>query len=146
MGSFPCLVSWKMQVFLTFIDDYSRKVWVYFLKTKDEVFGRLKEWKTMVEKQTGKPVKTLRTDNGLEFCNTEFDDYYKEVGIVRHLTVRHTPQQNGVAEWMNQTLLQRARCMRLNAGLSKEFWAEAVNTAVYLVNRSPSTAIDLKTP
>jgi len=119
---------------------------VYFLKTKDEVFGRFKEWKTMVEKQTRKQVKTLRTYNGLEFCNTEFDDYCKEAGIVRHLTVRHTPQQNGVAERMNQTLLQRARCMRLNAGLSKEFWAEVVNTAVYLVNRSPSTAIDLKTP
>ena len=74
-----------------------------------------------------------------------FDDYCKEVGIVKHLTVRHTPQHNGVAKRMNQTLLQRVRCMRLNVGLSKEFWAKAVNTTVYLVNKSPSIVIDLKT-
>ncbi|RVW63516.1 Retrovirus-related Pol polyprotein from transposon TNT 1-94 [Vitis vinifera] len=132
--------------YVTFIDDFSRKVWVYFLKAKDEVFGKFKEWKTMVEKRTGKVVKTLRTDNGLEFCNKDFDEFCRKEGIVRHRTVRHTPQQNGVAERMNQTLVQRARCMRIDAGLSKKFWAEAVNTAAYLVNRSPSTAIDFKTP
>ncbi|RVW14253.1 Retrovirus-related Pol polyprotein from transposon TNT 1-94 [Vitis vinifera] len=70
----------------------------------------------------------------------------RKEGIVRHRTVRHTPQQNGVAEQMNQTLVQRARCMRIDAGLSKKLWAEAVNTAAYLVNRSPLTAIDFKTP
>ena len=100
----------------------------------------------MVEKRSGKKVKTLRTDNGLEFCNAPFDNFCKAEGIVRHRTVRYTPQQNGVAERMNQTLLQRVRCMRVFAGLSKQFWAEAVNTAGYLINRSPSTAIDLKTP
>ena len=73
--------------FVTFIDDYSRKVWVYFLKSKDEVFGRFKEWKTMVEKRTGKQVKTLRTDNGLEFCNAQFDNFCKKEGIVRHHTI-----------------------------------------------------------
>nr|GEW86692.1 retrotransposon protein, putative, Ty1-copia subclass [Tanacetum cinerariifolium] len=72
--------------FVTFINDYSRKVWVYFLKTKDEVFGKFKEWKTMVEKRIGKQVKTLRTDNGLEFCNTPFDNFCKKEGIVRHHT------------------------------------------------------------
>nr|GEU40920.1 retrotransposon protein, putative, Ty1-copia subclass [Tanacetum cinerariifolium] len=88
--------------------------------TKDEVFRKFKEWKTMVEKRTGKQVKTLRTDNVLEFCNTPFDNFCKKEGIVRHHTVRHTPQQNGVAKRMNQTLMARAR--------------------------SPSTAIGLKTP
>nr|KYP56816.1 Retrovirus-related Pol polyprotein from transposon TNT 1-94 [Cajanus cajan] len=83
----------RSRYFVTFIDDYFRKVWVYFLKSKDEVFGRFKEWKTMVEKRTGKLVKTLITNNELEFCNALFDDYCKELGIVRHLTVRHTPQQ-----------------------------------------------------
>ncbi|KAI4340978.1 hypothetical protein MLD38_025761 [Melastoma candidum] len=61
--------------FVTFIDDYSRKVWVYFLKSKDEVFERFKEWKTMGEKRMGNKVKTLRTDNGLEFCNAPFDEF-----------------------------------------------------------------------
>lgn len=92
--------------FVMFIDDYSRKVWLYFLKTKHEVFGNFKEWKTMVEKRTRKQVKTLRIDNGLEFCNAPFDNFYKAEGILRHHTVRHTPHQNVVAERMNQTLMQ----------------------------------------
>jgi len=76
----------------------------------------------------------------------KFDQFCKNEGIVRHRTVRYTPQQNGVAERMNMTLLERARCMLSNIGLSKCFWAEAVNTVCYLVNRSPSIAINFKTP
>lgn len=82
----------------------------------------------------------------MEFCSTEFNNYCKEEGIARQYTVRNTPQQNGVAERMNRTLLERARCLLSNAGLGRNFWAEAVNTACYLINRSPSTAIELKTP
>nr|GEU42463.1 reverse transcriptase domain-containing protein [Tanacetum cinerariifolium] len=73
-----------------------RKVWVYFLKTKDEVFGKFKEWKTIVEKRTGKQVKTLRTDNGLEFCNTPFDNFCKKECAVRSLSTAiglKTPQE-----------------------------------------------------
>ena len=64
--------------FVMFIDDYSRKVWLYFLKMKDEVFGKFKEWKTMVEKRTGKQVETLRTYNMLEFCNASFDNSVRQ--------------------------------------------------------------------
>ena len=67
---------------LTFIDDYSRKVWVYILKHKDEVFAQFKQWKTMIEKQTGKQIKRLRTDNGLEFCGGAFNEFCKNEGIV----------------------------------------------------------------
>ena len=88
----------------------------------------------------------MRTDNGLEFCNIEFDNFCKENGIMRHRTVKHTPQQNGVAERMNRTLLEKVRCMLVSSGLPNLFWGEAVMTAAYLVNRSPSTAIELKTP
>ncbi|KAJ4967885.1 hypothetical protein NE237_014586 [Protea cynaroides] len=132
--------------FLTFIDDYSRKVWVHFLKRKSDVFKNFKNWKILVENQTGKKIKRLRTDNGLEFCSSEFNKFCTDSGIVRHCTVRHTPQQNGVAERMNMTLMERARCMLSNSGLEKDFWSEAVNTACYLVNCSPSTAIECKTP
>ena len=75
----------------------------------------------MIEKCTRKQIKTLQIDNGLEFCNTQFNDFCKKEVIVRHRIVRHTPQQNGVAEHMNQTLLQHARCMRLNDILPKQF-------------------------
>ena len=74
----------------------------------------------------------------------EFDQFCKNEGIMRHHTIRHTPQQNGVAERMNMTLFERAQCMLSNAGLSKCFWVKAINTSCYLVNRSPSTAMILR--
>lgn len=131
---------------LTIIDDYSRKVWPYFLKNKDDTFAAFKEWKVMIERQTEKKVKLLRTDNGGEFCSHEFNDYCRKEGIVRHHTIPYTPQQNGVAERMNRTIISRARCMLSNAKMSKRFWAEAANTACYLINRSPSIPLDKKTP
>ncbi|KAG8501431.1 hypothetical protein CXB51_003755 [Gossypium anomalum] len=83
---------------LTFIDDFSRKVWAFFLKQKSDVFSVFKSWKIMIEKQRGKQIKYLRTDNGLEFYSDEFNRLCKSERIMRHLTVHHTPQQNGVAE------------------------------------------------
>lgn len=85
----------------------------------------------------------MRTDNGLE--SGEFNEFCKNEGIVRDRTVRQTPKENGVAERMNRTLLERARCMLSHAGLSKDFWAEAALRwglgvkSCYLVNRSLST-------
>ena len=83
---------------LTFIDDYSRKVWVYILKHKNDVFGKFKQWKAMIEKQTRKQIKRLRTDNGMEFCGEKVNEFCKDKGIVRHRTVKHTPKPNGVVE------------------------------------------------
>lgn len=132
--------------FVTFIDDYSRKVWVYYLKEKSEVFEKFKEWKAMVENQTGKKIKYLRSDNGGEYRDGGFLKYCKDAGITRHFTVKKTPQQNGVAERMNRTIMERARCMRFHAGLPKSFWAAALDHAVYLVNRSPNSTLGLKCP
>ncbi|GKC32827.1 retrotransposon protein, putative, ty1-copia subclass [Tanacetum coccineum] len=86
--------------FLSIVDDYSRRVWVHFLRHKNEAFSKFKEWKQLVENQTGRKQKKLRTDNGLEFCNQKFNNLCKESGIARHLTVAGTPQQNGLAERM----------------------------------------------
>ena len=69
---------------MTLVDDYSRRVWVYFLKNKNEAFTKFKEWKLFVENQTSKKIKRLRTDNGLEYCNKEFNDYCAKYGISRH--------------------------------------------------------------
>ena len=77
---------------LTIIDDYSRKAWSYFLKDKSEAFSAFKEWKTMVENQTEKKLKKLRTDNEMEFYSNEFKTYCKSEGIVRYYTVPYTPQ------------------------------------------------------
>ena len=100
----------------------------------------------MIERQTEKKVKVLRTDNGGEFCSDVFDDYCRKEGIVRHHTIPYTPQQNGVAERMNRTIISKARCMLSNAHMNKRFWAEAANTACYLINRSPSIPLNKKTP
>ena len=91
-------------------------------------------------------MKCLHTDNGLEFCFDEFDTLCKKEGIVRHRIVRRTPQQNGVAERMNRTLMEKVRCMLSTAQLPKSFWAEAASTACYLINRSPLVAIEKKNP
>ena len=134
------------QYFISFVDDYSRKVWVYFLKLKSEAFDKFKEWKTLVENQTGKGIKHLRTDNGLEFCSHEFTSFCDKLGIMRHSTSRDTPQQNGIVERMNRTILNKLRCMLVESGLGKQFWAEATATACYQINRSPSASIQFKTP
>ena len=132
--------------FVTFIDDFSRRVWVYTMKSKYEVFETFLVWKKMVENQTGRKIKVLRSDNGTEYRNDQFSIFCKKEGISRHFTVRDTPQQNGVAERMNRTLLEKVRCILSNAGLGKQFWAEAVMYASHLINRLPSAALNGKTP
>ena len=107
--------------FLTIIDDCSRRVWPYLLKHKNEALDRFKTWKNLIENQTSKRVKCLRTNNGLDYCNEKFDDYCKIHGIVQHKIVRKTPQQNGLVERMNRTLLERLRCTLSNAQLPKGF-------------------------
>ncbi|GJY41356.1 retrotransposon protein, putative, ty1-copia subclass [Tanacetum coccineum] len=93
--------------FLSIVHDYSRRVWVYILRFKHKAFGKFKEWKQLVKNQTGRIVKKLRTDNGLEFCNQEFEQLCIESGIARHLTVTGTSQQNGLVERMNRTLMDK---------------------------------------
>eukprot|EP00253_Pinus_taeda_P032618 PITA_32618 len=90
----------------------------------------------------GKRLKCLRSDNGGGYCSKEFDRYYSENGIHREKTVPGTPQENVESKRMNTTIMERARCMRLHAGLPLQFWADAVDTAIYLINRGPSSSLD----
>ncbi|GJX87625.1 retrovirus-related pol polyprotein from transposon TNT 1-94 [Tanacetum coccineum] len=142
----PVLSLGGAKYFVSFIDDYSRRCWVYPIKKKSDVFEVFKVYKARVELDSGKKIKCLRTDNGGEYTGDEFDTFCRQEGIKRQFTTTYTPQQNGVAERMNRTLLERARAMLATASLGKSFWAEAVNTACYVINRSPSTAVELKTP
>ncbi|KAK3008579.1 hypothetical protein RJ639_014578 [Escallonia herrerae] len=128
--------------FVTFIDDFSRKVWVYSMKHKSEVFDVFKQWKARVKNHTGKKLKYFRSNNGMEYKDDEFLQFCKDKDIIRHFSVKRTPEHNGVAERMNRTLLEQARCMGMNASLPKSFWAEVVNTTCYLINRSPIFAIN----
>jgi len=131
---------------VSFIDDYSRWTEIYFLKRKDEVFQAFKDFKSYAEKRTNLKIKYLQTDNGREYCNRRFEEFLKAEGIKRRLTVPHTPEQNGIAERKNRTLIDMARCMLLQARLSTGFWAEAVSTANYLRNRCPTKSLNGRTP
>ncbi|KAE8707740.1 TMV resistance protein N-like [Hibiscus syriacus] len=132
--------------FLLFIDDFSRKTWVYFLKQKSEVFEVFKKFKAAVERESGRKIKAMRSDRGGEFTSREFQEFCEANGIRRPMTVLRSPQQNGVAERKNRTILDMARSMLKSKKLPKEFWAEAVACAVYLTNRSPTRSVWGKTP
>lgn len=132
--------------YVTFIDDSTRKVWVYFMKNKHEVFSVFKRWKAMVENETNLKLKCLRSDNGGEYISEEFKRYCADNGIKMEKTIPGTPQQNGIAERMNRTLNERARSMRLHCGLPKTFWADAISTAAFLINRGPSVPLGFKIP
>ena len=142
---------------LTFTDDYSRYTTVYFIKSKSEVLSKFMEYVNSVEKHTGRHitklnilseenVKVLRSDNGGEYTSNSFAKFCAEKGISHEFTVPYCPQQNGVAEWMNRTIMEGARSMLYHAKLPLEFWAEGCSTAVYLCNRSPTTALKDQTP
>ncbi|KAL4388518.1 hypothetical protein GQ457_09G024580 [Hibiscus cannabinus] len=130
--------------FITFIDDFSRKAWVYFLKHKSEACDSFKLFKSFVEKQSGCKIKALRTDRGQEYLTCA--DFLDQHGIQQQLTTRYTPQQNGVAERKNRTIMDMVRCMLKAKQMPREFWAEAVSTAVYILNRCPTKSVCDKTP
>ncbi|WVZ15284.1 hypothetical protein V8G54_012850 [Vigna mungo] len=100
----------------------------------------------MVEKETNKVIKTVRSDRGGEFTSTEFNKYCEEHGIKRFLTTPYSPQQNGVAERKNRTILDMVRSMLKGKNMPKKFWAEAVQCAVYVQNRCPHAKLGEKTP
>jgi transposase InsO family protein len=95
--------------YVIFIDDYSRKCWIYFLKAKSDTFDKFKEYKAFIEKQTGKHIRILRTNNGGEFESLQFEYFCKLAGIKRQLTMPYNPQQNGVAERKNMTICEAAK-------------------------------------
>ncbi|GJT28045.1 putative ribonuclease H-like domain-containing protein [Tanacetum coccineum] len=131
---------------LVVTDDYSRFSWVFFLSTKDETTEILKNFIKEVENLVDKKVKIIRSDNGTEFKNKVMDDFCREKGIKREYSVARTPQQNGVAERKNRTLIEAARTMLADSKLPTTFWAEAVSTACYVQNRVLIVKPHNKTP
>ena len=133
------------QYFVTFIDDSTRYCWTYILKNKSEVFEKFKEWKILVENQYNKRIKVFRSDNGGEYCSTAFKTFLKSNGIVHQTTIPRTPEQNGLSERKNRSLVEMVRSMLSDSKLAQNFWAEALVTAVYVQNRC-STHVLEKTP
>ncbi|GJR65782.1 putative ribonuclease H-like domain-containing protein [Tanacetum coccineum] len=136
----------KKMYCLVVTDDYSRFTWVFFLATKDETSGILKSFITGIENLVDHKVKVIRCDNGTEFKNREMNQFCEMKGILRQFSVARTPQQNGVAERRNRTLIEAARTMLADSKLPTTFWAEAVNTACYVQNRVLVVKPHNKTP
>ncbi|GKE51989.1 putative ribonuclease H-like domain-containing protein [Tanacetum coccineum] len=131
---------------LVVIDDYNRFSWVFFLAIKDETSEILKIFIIGIENQINHKVKIIRCDNGTEFKNNDMNQFCGMKGIKREFSVTRTPQQNGVAERKNRTLIEAARTMLADSLLPTTFWAEAVSTACYVQDRVLVTKPHNKTP
>ncbi|KAE8915761.1 hypothetical protein PF005_g28154 [Phytophthora fragariae] len=124
---------------LVLVDDFSRMLWVYFLKKKSEALDKFIEFKAEAENLSGKRVQELRTDNGGEYTSKVFAKYLKDHGIRHQKTVAYTPQQNGLVERANRTIVEMTRCLLYHRSMHLRWWAEAVNTAVFIINRTPNS-------
>jgi transposase InsO family protein len=145
-GPFSTASTTKHRYYVIFVDDFSRKCWIYFMQKKDQTFSKFCEFKALVEKDTGKKVKALRRDNGGEYISNEFKNLCAKEGIQRELIAPHNPQQNGVAERKNRTIVGATRAMLHDQGLPLHLWAEACNTTVFVQNRSPHRILGMSTP
>jgi len=131
----------KNRYILVIVDDHTRFAWTYFLRHKSDACSTIKDFVAYVERNFEAKVKAFRSDRGGEFVNEELGGWMRAIGIKHELTIPHTPQQNGVAERYNRTLIERARSMLLASGLPTRFWEYSVRYATWLTNRLPTSAL-----
>ncbi|GJX85373.1 retrovirus-related pol polyprotein from transposon TNT 1-94 [Tanacetum coccineum] len=136
----------RKKYILVIVDDYSRFTWVKFLRSKDEAPDFIIKFLKMIQVRLKVTVKRIRTDNGTEFVNQTLREYYEKVGISHETSVARSPQQNGVVERRNRTLIKATRTMLIYEKAPLFLWAEAVATACYTQNRSIVLLCHGKTP
>ena len=132
--------------FVVFLDDRTRMSWIYFLKHKSEVFDVFVNFYNMIPTQFHTSLKILRSDNGGEYVSHKMKDFILEHGMLHQTTCPDTPQQNGVAERKNRTLLEIARALMFESHVPVSYWPEAISTANYLTNRLPTKSLHFQTP
>jgi transposase InsO family protein len=120
--------------------------WIYFLKSKDEVFSKFKKFKGLMENLSERKIKILRLDNGGEYTSKEFMNFCRDVGIKRELTTPYNPQQNDVAERKNRTIMEAVKTMIHDQDPPMCLWAEATMAVVYVQNQLSYSALAFKTP
>ena len=131
---------------LVIVDDYSRYTWVFFLSDKSNVFTIFKGFARRAENEFEFKIKKIRSDNGTEFKNSRIEDYCDDKGVKHEFSAKYTPEQNGVVERKNRTLIEMARSMLSEYNVSDSFWAEAINTACHASNRLYCHRLLKKTP
>lgn len=132
--------------FLLLKDDYSNYRTVYFMSHKSETEEKIRYFLKFAKITTGNKIRTLRTDNGREFVNIRVKKLLEEKGIIHETTVTYSPEQNGKAERDMRTIVEAARTMMQAKRINKILWAEAVNTAVYVLNRTSKSRVQGITP
>jgi transposase InsO family protein len=132
--------------FLLLVDDLSRYMWVVVLGSKGETTNAIRNAQAAAEVECGRKLCMLRTDNGGEFMVAEFASYYTDDGVRRHYSTPYNPQQNGIVERRNQTVVGMAHALLKRRGMPAAFLGEAVVTAVYILNCSPTKALNGRTP
>ena len=132
--------------YVTFIDDYTRCTWVYLMKKKSEVFSLFMSFLQMIKTQFKTTVRTLRSDNGREYVSNDFRSTLSQHGLLQQFSCPYTPEQNGVAERKNRSIMTVVRCLLCGMHVPKHFWDMAVLTATYLLNRTPSRILLGKAP
>ena len=132
--------------YVTFVDDYTHFTITYPMREKSEVFRHFQTYHKMATAHFGKELACLRSDSGGEYTSNAFKEYLRQHGIRSELNVPHNPELNGVAERINRTLIEKARTLMIESKLPKKLWTEALMTAMYLTNRSPTTALKDVTP
>jgi len=123
------------------VDDFSRYMWIELLSTKDDAMACFKKFRVAAELESGCRLKALRTDGGGEFNSGAFVIFCNEHGIRHNTTTPYTPQQNGVVERRNQTVVEIARCLLKSMHEPSRLWGEAVRTVVYILNRSATKSL-----
>jgi transposase InsO family protein len=132
--------------FLLVVDDATRYMWVVLLTAKSEALSAIKRIQAAAEKECSRKLQVLRTHNGGEFTTAEFTAYCADEGVTRHFSAPYTPQQNGVVERRNQTVVVMVRALLKQRRMPAEFWGEAVVTVVYLQNWLPTKSLTDRTP
>lgn len=145
-GPFRICCTGGAKYFVTFTDDFSRKIWIYFITQKSQVLEKFQHFVRTVENVTGQTVCTLRTDNGGEYTSKAFSNFCSLKGITHKLTPPYTPQRNGVAERRNRSLLDITRCLLLDKALPGHLWGEAVKAAGDILNLRSTKRHPDKTP
>ncbi|KAK2966380.1 hypothetical protein RJ640_021524 [Escallonia rubra] len=140
-GPCPILAKSGFRYFVTFVDDFSRMTWIYFMKNRSEVFAHFSAFCAEIKTQFNVHVHILRSDNAKEYMSGSFQNYMNQHGILHQSSCTDTPAQNGVAERKNRHLLETARALLFQMKVPKPFWADAISTACFLINRMPSTVL-----
>uniref|UniRef100_A0A803KNI3 Integrase catalytic domain-containing protein n=1 Tax=Chenopodium quinoa TaxID=63459 RepID=A0A803KNI3_CHEQI len=145
-GAFRVTNIYNQRYFLTIVDDYSRVTWVKLLKEKSQAFSAVEEFVCMGKTRYGKEVKTIISDNALEFDDASCREFFCKMGIIHQTSCVDRPQQNGRAERKNRNILEMARVLKIQAGVPLQYWGDSVQAVVYIIKRLIIPLLSHKSP